>query len=287
MDMQTVTLGARPLPGELERDVELFAIGDVHGQADVLSAVLDQISAIPRIPGSRREIIFLGDLIDRGSDSLGAVALAMTSAKSASADRTVFLPGNHELMLHDVLEGGDPNLWLLNGGRTVMDEVDPDWRSLPWDAALRSLRTALPRRWIESIATAPSHLTAGDLLFVHAGVDPQADRVAFLDRHRPMGELHWATIRHAFLTWDEGWDRGDAGEAVRGPTVIVHGHTPAIRSSLWETRAELSQMDGIDGFRAICLDAGATSRPQIGWARFWREDRRSMVEISATHRGQS
>ena len=69
---------------------------------------------------------------------------------------------------------------------------------------------------------------------------------------------------------------------MRGPTVIVHGHTPAIRTSLSETHVELSQMDGIDGDRTICLDAGAASRPQIGWARFWVENDRSMVEISAT-----
>lgn len=125
-------------------------------------------------------------------------------------------------------------------------------------------------------------MTIGDLLFVHAGIDPHADRAAFLARDKPLDDRHWATIRNEFLTWTDGWDQDEDGALTRGPTIVVHGQTPAIRTSLIETHAELPQMDGIDGYRTICLDAGAASRPQIGWARFWAEGDSCMVEIKAT-----
>ena len=278
----TVSLGSRVLPGQIDLATEIFAIGDVHGQAAVLRRVLREIGGQRKAPGTKRIMIFLGDLIDRGPDSIGAVDAAMAAVPTIGADRKVMLPGNHELDLVDVLDGGDPALWLQNGGRTVIDEVDMDWRSRPWDEVLADLRTTFPADWIAGIRSAPSHLTIGDLLFVHAGVDPHADRGVFLARDKSRDDMHWATIRNEFLTWTMGWDRDDTGGHMRGPTVIVHGHTPAIRTSLSETHVELSQMDGIDGYRTICLDAGAASRPQIGWARFWVEEGRSMVEISAT-----
>ncbi|RYH00681.1 serine/threonine protein phosphatase [Salipiger sp. IMCC34102] len=280
--MQTVSLGARPLPGSPRPNREIFAIGDVHGQADVLRAVLTEIANTPVPPGTKRILIFLGDLIDRGPDSIGAVSTALKTQEAIGADRMVLLPGNHELFLLDVLKGEDPALWVSNGGRAVMEEVDPSWAELPWPVARDKLVAALPHAWIQSIKAAPSHVTMGDLLFVHAGLDPQADRETFLERHRPTDDLHWAWIRNEFLMWDKGWDRTADGEPVLGPTVVVHGHTPAIRTLLSKTQAELPLMDAVDTHRAICLDAGAASRPQIGWARFWTEGDRGVVDIKAT-----
>ncbi|SEQ70904.1 hypothetical protein SAMN05428995_106142 [Loktanella sp. DSM 29012] len=51
-----------------------------------------------------------------------------------------------------------------------------------------------------------------------------------------MDDTHWATIRHEFTTWDGGWDIDAEGRPTKGPTVVVHGHTPAIRTSLSETQ---------------------------------------------------
>ena len=283
METTTVSLDSRSLPGRSDPDLEVFAIGDVHGQADVLRAALSEIAAVPRLANTRRIVVFLGDLIDRGPDSITAVTLAMTAAAATGADQVVLLPGNHELMLLQVLDGHDQDLWLGNGGKAVMAEIDPTWTSVPWKDALSKLRDAVPEAWISSIIAAPSHLQLGDLIFVHAGLDPRQDRATFLDRSRPVDDLHWATIRHAFTTFEGGWDRDDDGNPVKGPTLVVHGHTPAIRTSLSDTSGELTKMDGIDGYRAICLDAGAAYRPQIGWARFWSERDRGVVQISATY----
>jgi serine/threonine protein phosphatase 1 len=74
---------------------QVFAIGDVHGQADLLEATLAEIHGVPRSATLRR-LIFLGDIIDRGPASLRAVALVGEAAELAGVDDVVLLPGNHE-----------------------------------------------------------------------------------------------------------------------------------------------------------------------------------------------
>ena len=63
-------------------DAQVFAIGDVHGQADTLAATLDAIASVPRSHLVRR-LIFLGDLIDRGPQSLAAISLYKSAADLA------------------------------------------------------------------------------------------------------------------------------------------------------------------------------------------------------------
>ena len=58
------------LPRSGARDVEIFAIGDIHGRADLLAALLDAAAREPR-RAARRAIVFLGDLIDRGPQAWG------------------------------------------------------------------------------------------------------------------------------------------------------------------------------------------------------------------------
>lgn len=244
---------------------------------------MKQIAAIPKLPGLDRVVIFLGDLIDRGPDSLGVIELALDAETLAKADSCIVLPGNHELMLLEGLGGADPQPWFRNGGKAVMNQIDTSWVELPWRKALLRLEASLPEGFAEMMRNAPSHVRFGDLLFVHAGLDPDREDVAHLDRDRALSDRHWATIRNEALTWTRGWDSDpDTGERFKGPTVVVHGHTPAIRSDLAETAGEMELMDAVDAHRAICLDAGASIRPQVGWARFYPEAGRAKVQIFAT-----
>lgn len=280
---RTLTLEPSDLPCTAALAAEVFAIGDVHGQAASLRACLQCISAVPKQPGSERVVIFLGDLIDRGSDSLGTIKLALDAQALTGADRCIILPGNHELMLLEVLDGAEPQPWFRNGGKAVMQQIDASWTERPWHEIRRRLEAGLPEGFADMMRRAPSHVQLGDLLFVHAGLDPDRDDAAHLDRDRAVDDRHWATIRNEALTWTGGWDRDpDTGARFRGPTVVVHGHTPAIRSDLAETAAEMPLMDAVDEHRAICLDAGASIRPQVGWARFFSEAGTVKVQIFAT-----
>ncbi len=54
-----------------------YAIGDIHGRADLLARLLARIEA--HRAGRPRRLVFLGDAIDRGPDSAGAVAMVRDS----------------------------------------------------------------------------------------------------------------------------------------------------------------------------------------------------------------
>lgn len=248
---------------------QVLIVGDVHGRADALARLLRHLSALPS-HGADRELVFLGDLIDRGPASLHTLHLAWDA--HSFVDRWLLLPGNHELMLLDALDddlkGGseasdtaNARMWRRNGGTTLLAEVDPEGR-LPPPQALRALREALPP-WFEPLMrNAPSHHTVGHLLLVHAGLDPRQDQAAFLARPGQLaGDDHWAWIREPFLAWQGGWG-GD------GLQIVVHGHTPATTEPIRTPEKALAVLDRIDSHWRLCLDAGATAIEQVAAAEF-------------------
>ncbi|MEX2201334.1 MAG: metallophosphoesterase family protein [Dongiaceae bacterium] len=190
----------------------VYAIGDIHGRADLLDALHAQIVADARKrPARRRVLIWLGDYVDRGIDSMGVVERVMAPL---AGFETVALLGNHEDLMLRFLD--DPAVgpdWMLNGGIQTLTSyrIDPMdgcfFRADRWEALSRALREALPaaqRRFLERLKL--MHREA-DYLFVHAGIRP--DR-ALDDQDRD--DLLW--IRGEFLFSDV--DHG---------AVVVHGHT--------------------------------------------------------------
>ncbi|WP_415234516.1 metallophosphoesterase [Pseudorhodobacter sp.] len=280
----------RALPGALPEDEEIFVIGDVHGEADLLNAALSSIAAVTRSTNKRR-LVFLGDLIDRGTSSIPAVNLAMAGRKHALADDLCILPGNHDLMLLDAMKDeGSLEHWLTNGGKSVLAELGLSHQKDAWPAIKDSVRTALHPDYLDQIANGPTYLHLGDLLFVHAGIDPHADRPTFLaqSRHHVRSDMHWATIRYPFLNWAEGWDDADQDpeRCRQKPTVVVHGHTPSLREPLTDA-GKLEICDGIDEYRAVDLDIGAGHRRQLAWAHFTTENGCSQMQIHAVVKPES
>lgn len=225
--------------------------------------MLDAIAAAPRT-GLPRRLILLGDLIDRGPDSLGAIHLAMDAAERARVDQVIRLPGNHELMLVDALLAPEEFMgdWLDNGGDRLIREADPGCTARRLTELAEIARDAIDPGFLSLMISGPIFHREGDLLFVHAGLAPGVDPDAFLAQSRfgSSGE-HWAWIREPFLDWEFGW----------GPDrswVVVHGHTPAMtrRAGLAGfTRAA----DRVMTHRRLCLDAGAAyGHSQVGWAEF-------------------
>src|SRR5262245_4349915 len=90
-----------------------LAIGDIHGHADVLRALL---RAVGLRPDDR--VITLGDYVDRGPDSRGVIEQLLTLRRRG---QLVALRGNHDFMMlqargrHDALEE-----WLYCGGGTTL-----------------------------------------------------------------------------------------------------------------------------------------------------------------------
>ncbi|WP_050526523.1 metallophosphoesterase [Pseudorhodobacter aquimaris] len=264
--------------------IEFFAIGDVHGQADLLEAALASIAQTPRT-APLRQLVFLGDLIDRGARSIASINLAVNGLTLAAADHLKILPGNHDLMLLDALEAEDAlEHWLMNGGKNVLNEAGLSWPENSWSAISYLLQQKIPSAYLEQIANGPSHLILGDLIFVHAGIHPHRDMAAFLaqDRRNIRSDDHWATIRYPFLDRTGGWDANDPDPTRQQtrPTVIVHGHTPALREDL-QHAAQLSVCDGVEEFRAVDLDIGAGHRSQLAWAHFRMDDGQTKMQLKA------
>lgn len=251
----------RPFPGRLPEE-QIFVIGDVHGRGDAFGEVMDRIAKVPRAAPVRR-LVSLGDLIDRGHGNLFVIDTILAGRETAAVDEVDLLPGNHELMLLDVLH--DPtwaSFYAQVGGLSLIDELDPNAMATTNEQVADLLRTGFPDGFVDRIRSAPSHLRLGDLVMVHAGLYPTLDQdvqARFLAQGRvPSEPEHWAWIRAPFLEWEGGWD-----EARRA--VVLHGHTSAVQRPVQaDTYFELADL--VDTRRRINLDAGAAACEQVGFA---------------------
>ena len=80
---------------------KIFAIGDIHGCYDQLLALMVKIP----INFKRDTLVFMGDYIDRGPQSVEVVDYLIKLEKRVPG--IIFLKGNHEDMLEKYLDGTD------------------------------------------------------------------------------------------------------------------------------------------------------------------------------------
>lgn len=211
-----------PLPAEVPAGTRLYAIGDIHGCLGPFRALLAQVrDDAAAHPARRKVVVYLGDYIDRGTDSRGVIELLLTDPLPGF--EAVHLKGNHEESLIRFLED---------------EQIGPQWFSYGGDATLYSYgvrppriitdRQELLRAQREFGRKFPAEHRAffdrlglmhveGDYAFVHAGVKPRVP----LDQQISEDVL-W--IRDEFL--QSSLDFGK---------IVVHGHsisdTPAVRSN--------------------------------------------------------
>lgn len=251
----------RPFPGRLPEE-QIFVIGDVHGRGEAFGELLDGVRLVPRAAPLRR-LISLGDLIDRGPANLDVINALLNGKQTGLADQVDLLPGNHELMLLDVLD--DPS-WAIFyagvGGLALINELDPDGLAKTNQEVSDLLRDGVPEGFLDRMRAAPSHLRIGDLILVHAGLYPTRDETVqgrFLAQGRvaSMSE-HWAWTRDPFLDWGGGWDEA-------GRVVVAHGHTSAVHKAV-PADQYFERADLVGTHRRFNLDAGSVVCEQIGFA---------------------
>ena len=119
----------------------VYAIGDIHGRADLLASLLAKIASdvARREEAERRTLVFLGDYIDRGPNSRQVVDLLLTGLPQGFDAH--FLKGNHEAIMLDFLV--DPSYlaqWLANG-------ADATFRSYGVDVAELIRKGVTPEAW--------------------------------------------------------------------------------------------------------------------------------------------
>lgn len=205
---QLEVLGRRPsLPARLR----IYAIGDIHGRLDLLSALLSRIEADKaERPAQRALYVFLGDYIDRGVSSRETIDRLIEHGKR---NESIFLKGNHELIALRCLS--DPGLfdqWMRLGGVETLTSYGIAPENLangkPVAMLQAAFHEALPQAHFRFFRDLQTSFACGDFFFVHAGVKPRVE----LSQQKE-SDLLW--IREEFLKSNQDFGK-----------IIIHGHTP-------------------------------------------------------------
>jgi serine/threonine protein phosphatase 1 len=185
----------------------LFAVGDVHGCAQELRALVQQL------PIDRDStVVFVGDYIDRGPDARGVVDTVLDLSDYCNV---VCLMGNHELMLHEFLDGSDPVLvarFVYNGGSSTLASYADD-----------EGHYTIPAEHIEFYRSLKYYHVDGEYCFVHAGLPVDVPDID-LDVHAE--ELVWMRRR--------------PGEPdPEFSKIVVHGHSTTIEPEITPRRINI------------------------------------------------
>ena len=211
----------------------LYALGDIHGQFDLLQ---DALAQIEHDGGRDAAVVFIGDLTDRGPDSRKVIDLLI--GEITAGRNWIVIKGNHDRMFGWFMQDHpkmDPELllgmdWLVPriGGRTTLAsygvKIDDTCRYYQVHAAARA---AVPAAHLAFLNALPLYHETEDYLFVHAGIRPN---VALVDQTE--NDLVW--MREPFLSHHAPHQK-----------FVIHGHTALDEPQLYSNRLNL---DGGAGY---------------------------------------
>lgn len=202
---------SEPVVRAIPEGQRVYAVGDIHGRVDLLDDMIAQIEADDRTRGTAQtQIIFLGDIVDRGPDSAGVVERLIRLAETRGNVR--FILGNHEEIFLRALGGDIESLRLfvrIGGRETILSYgvAERDYERTDYDELLALIQARVPPQHIEFLQGFEDRIEVGDYVFVHAGLRPG---VAIEAQRR--ADMRW--IRSSFL--DSTWEFGK---------LVVHGHS--------------------------------------------------------------
>ena len=203
-------------------DTRIYAVGDIHGRADLLSEITARIDDdIRRRPIAHAVEVYLGDYIDRGPRSKTVLDLL---AVRLVANDAVCLRGNHEAVMEGFLQ--DPAIlpyWLQLGGMQTLASYGIELHdgTEAASAVHRRFVDALPRAHELVMQCMRYQFICGDFLFVHAGIRPNIPI-----EHQDINDLIW--IRDEFLDSPQKHER-----------FVVHGHTPVPHPDIRHNRINI------------------------------------------------
>lgn len=215
----------RTTPASVPANTRIYAVGDIHGRADLLAETIVRIEDdLQRRPVEYAIEVYLGDYIDRGPDSKDVIdQLAVRLVRQ----QAVCLRGNHETILERFLRDDPATIhhWAQLGALHTLASYGVSARSgadaLSPLKLQHSLRRAFPRTHTLFLQCLRNSFACGDFLFVHAGIRPGIP----ITQQNPE-DLFW--IRDEFL--DSTIDHGK---------IVVHGHTPVDHPDIRSNRINI------------------------------------------------
>ena len=223
----------RPKP-RIPYNTRIYAIGDVHGRADLLHEMFSAIDdSLITNPVHRAVQILMGDYIDRGPDSREVIDALIARARRHTM---IYLKGNHESYAMQFLT--DPAVlteWQKVGGANTLRSygLKPSNTSNAKTIAT-AFREAIPESHLRFLGGLALSFTCGDFFFTHAGVRPGIPLAKQTEQ-----DLLW--IREEFLLHEEDFDK-----------IIVHGHTPSEEPDVRSNRINIDTGAYATG-RLTCL----------------------------------
>ena len=194
--------------------MQIDIIGDIHGCREEWLELTQKLgyiwkNGLPVHPEGRK-IGFVGDLTDRGADSVGVINDVY---HLFTHDAAFYVPGNHCNKLYRYLIGN--NVKVIHGLETTvaeLNELDLDKRAL------------VSKKFIELYEKSPLYhvLDNGKLVIAHAGI-----------RHSDIGKMS-KRITTFVLYGDITGEKNEKGLPVRkdwakeysGDAWVIYGHTP-------------------------------------------------------------
>lgn len=205
----------------------VYVISDIHGMFDLMQ------EALAHWEKETMQLVFIGDLNDRGSKSKDCLYYAMKLVKEHEA---IYLRGNHEEMFLRFLEDPERNkdIYLCNGGLETLESfffkgVLDEYSVTEIVMMLRSQHKEL----MSFLKFLPTFYEWEQYVFVHAGVDlTKSD-------WRKSSQQDFVWIRNPF---HQG--KNETGKViVFGHTVTPYLHRDGKTTDLWISDNKI----GIDG----------------------------------------
>lgn len=213
-----------------------FVVSDIHGCYDQFFNVLDNWD-------KEMQLVILGDLIDRGDKSLEVVQYVM-ELKNTYGDKVVCLKGNHEDMflsfLDSPFEYGE--LFFANGGaRTAFSFVDDEYLMFKsYEERARQIKEK--KKEVEFLRNLDLYFEFGEVLFVHAGINPLLK--------------DWQFTSEADFMWTRNmiYHKNETGLTIvfgHTPTQMIHENTD--NNDIWVSKDK----------SYICIDGGCVFKGQM------------------------
>jgi len=211
---------------------KLFAIGDIHGCASKLKAIIDKVS----IDRERDTLVFIGDYIDRGPDSKKVVDIILNIKKNL--DNVICLIGNHEQMLIDYhLHGAGEEIFFQNGG-------DVTAHSYGLKKTDRRVKMNIPEEHIHFYQSLLPYYETEHFIFVHAGLRPG---IPLTGQH--MEDIIW--IRNDFIRSTYDFSKK-----------VVFGHTPLAKPLIEKNKIGIDT-GAVYGGKLTCIELTEMKVEQI------------------------